>query len=250
MKFTQSLACEALKLKGSLILYISAIGGVLLAAIFTMRHLYIGHHINQVMSDTAWQALFSQNARAFIGFLMPIGGILICTLITQIEYKNNNWKQVHTTPQSLSTIFFAKFSILFALTVLVFCLLNIGILLNGAIPCLVLDGQWPTTLVPSSFFITETLKCFAFALPIIGFQYLLSLHFKNFMIPFALGLTIYVGSMPAINLGSISMLSPYSFVLNYFDLKTNSTDVYIALLYFLVLFVGAYISYLRKSEKG
>lgn len=250
MEFVRSLESELLKIKGSIIIWVSIFGGLLLSTVFTLRFIFIGYHINLRSPEGAWEKLFSQNARGFVGFLIPIGVILICTLITQIEYKNNNWKQVHTTPQRYSTIFFSKFTILFLLTIFVFLLLNIGILLHGIIPCLVLEGRFPKHTIPFNYFIFETLKCFIVTLPIIGFQYLLSLHFKNFMIAFGVGLTVYVGTMPGIKMGSIGYLSPYSFVLNYFDQIVETHHYWMALVYFVLLFILSYVLYLNKGEKG
>ncbi|MFK7776306.1 MAG: ABC transporter permease [Saprospiraceae bacterium] len=250
MEFVRSLESELLKIKGSIIIWVSIFGGLLLSTVFTLRFIYLQYHINLRDPVGAWEKLFSQNARPFIGFLIPIGVILICTLITQIEYKNNNWKQVHTTPQRYSTIFFAKFTTLFLLTIFVFLLLNIGILLHGILPCLIVEGSFPKHPIPFGFFVLETLKCFVLTLPIIGFQYLLSLHYKNFMIAFGVGLTVYVGSMPGIKMGSIGYLSPYSFVLNYFDQVVETQHYWMALIYFILLTIFSYVLYLNKGEKG
>ena len=250
MEYVRSLESEMLKLKGSIIIWVCIFGGLLLPAVFTSRSIYIQSHINLMNDSSSWERLFSQNARGFVGFLVPIGVILICTLITQVEYKNNNWKQLHTTPQRYSTIFFAKFTTLILLTISVFLILNIGIILHGILPCIVVDGHFPKHAIPYKYFMTETLKCFIITLPIIGFQYLLSLHFKNFMIAFGVGLTVYVGSMPGIKIGSIANLSPYSFVLQYFDQNISEQQYWMALIYFVLLIALSYVLYLYKGEKG
>lgn len=250
MEFVSSLQCEFLKLKGSYIIWLSMIGGLFFSIFWTLRFLFIGNHMNRWTETGAWERILSQNTRPFVGFLIPIGVILICLLITQIEYKNNNWKQVHTTPQRYSTIFLAKFTMLFLLAILVFLLLYIGIILHGVIPCLVIDGRLPNDPIPFGYLAVEIVKCFILTLPIIGFQYLLSLHYKNFMVAFGVGLMVYVGSMPGIKLGNIGNLSPYSFVLNYFDLVIEPYHYWLATLYFILLFALSYFLYLGKEEKG
>ena len=250
MEFVRSFESELLKLKGSIIILVSIFGGLLLSTVFTIRAIYIQNHINLSNKEHIWTQLFSQNSRAFVGFMIPIGVILICILITQIEYKNNNWKQVHTTPQRYGTIFLAKFTTLFLLTIFVFILLNIGILAHGILPCLLLDGQLPKQPIPFKLFLIGTIKCFVLTLPIIGFQYLLSLYYKNFMVAVGVGLTVYVGSMPGIKLGSIGYLSPYSYVLNYFDQIITEQHYWMALGYFGFLFILSYVLYVNKGEKG
>jgi len=98
MEFVRSFESELLKIKGSIIIWVSILGGLLLPTVFTLRFIYVQFHINLREPGVAWEKLFDQDVRGFVGFLIPIGVILICTLITQVEYKNNNWKQVHTTP--------------------------------------------------------------------------------------------------------------------------------------------------------
>ena len=136
------------------------------------------------------------------------------------------------------------------MTIFVFILLNIGILIHGILPCLILDGQLPKHPIPFNLFFIETIKCFILTLPIIGFQYLLSLHYKNFMVAVGVGLTVYVGSMPAIRLGDIGYFSPYSYVLNYFDQQITEQHYWMALSYFIFLFILSYVLYLNKEEKG
>lgn len=250
MEFVRSLEAEFLKIKGSYIIWISVFGGLFFSVFWTLRFLFIGSHMNKWIEAGAWERILDQNARPFVAFLIPIGVILICLLITQIEYKNNNWKQVHTTPLKYSTIFLAKFTLLLLLAILVFLLLYLGILLHGIIPCLVLDGSFPRHPIPFAYLFFETAKCFILTLPIIGFQYLLSLHYKSFMVAFGVGLMVYVGSMPGIKLGIIGNLSPYSFVLNYFDLLIAPYHYWLSILYFIVLFILSYVLYLNKEEKG
>ena len=52
----------------------------------------------------------------FMGFfLLPIGVILTTSLVTQLEFRSNTWKQLHTTPQSKNFLaqlgYFAAFTV-------------------------------------------------------------------------------------------------------------------------------------------
>src|SRR6478735_9664515 len=57
-------------------------------------------------SGTYWESLFRHNFAPMCMFLLPMGVILATSLVTQLEFKNNTWKQLHTTPQPLTTVFF------------------------------------------------------------------------------------------------------------------------------------------------
>jgi lantibiotic transport system permease protein len=255
MKFIYSVQSELLKLKRSAVLWVSIIGSLFLPIVFTIRYLSINMHLNKLenIGDiNSWMPLFMQIARPFTGFLLPIGFILIGSLITQVEYKNNNWKQVHTTPQSFTRIFFAKYTVLLLIAILIFTVLKIGVLLLGFIPCLVLEGQLPNDMVPFSFLITESGKALLTCLPILSFQYLLGLQFKKFLIPMGVGFTVFIGTMMALRTKYV-YFSPYSFAIYYLegDLIPKHINIYIiSALYFIGFTTLNYLLYVTKKQKG
>jgi len=251
MKFLSSLQSEILKVKGSPLLWCSLAGGLLIPVVFVCRYLFLGIHMNASSMANPWEGVCMRVFRPFTGFLVPLGTILVCSLIAQIEYQNNNWKQVHTTPQSYTNIFFAKYSVLFLLVMCVQLVVNVGTVLLGIIPCLVLDGRFPEAVFPTGFFLKQNLTLLLTALPIIGLQFLLSLRFGNYMVAVGTGFTIYIGTMMALNLET-SYLSPYSFLLKYFDdLTGHEKLVYrLPLVYFVLLSALSYFLYLTKKAKG
>lgn len=249
MIFINSLNCELLKIKGSALLWVSICGSMVLSMVFTLRFIYLGHHIDLWIQNGSWQRLYLQNIRPFTGFLLPIGVILICSLITQIEYRNNNWKQLHTTPQNYVTIFLAKFTTLLVVTFIVFSCFNFGVIINGVVPNLIASGSFPRDSIPLQFFMEYTIKSFLSILPIVGLQYLLSIHYKNFIIPIGVGLVLYVGTMPMSRV-DFSFVSPYSYALHFFDLKFNELHYVKSVVYFMLLFVSSFFLYIKKREKG
>src|SRR5450432_3168395 len=73
-------------------------------------------------------------------FLYSICVILAASLITQIEYKNNTWKQLHSLPLSFTTIFFSKLAVIIVMVLQFFIWFNIGIYLSALIPYLLVSG--------------------------------------------------------------------------------------------------------------
>ena len=65
------------------------------------------------------------------GVFLPLGAILSTSLITQIEYKNNTWKQLHTLPLTYTDDLFFKASDNSGVDAAVFVLFNIGNLSRG-----------------------------------------------------------------------------------------------------------------------
>ena len=170
-------------------------------------------------------------------FLLPMGVILASSLITQMEYKNNTWKQLHTTPQSYTTIYFAKLLVIILLTIQFFIFFNIGILLSGILPCLIFDGNFSIQQIPIMFFIKGNMKFFIACLPIIALQYLISLKFKNFLIPIGVGLLALIGTLIALKWKYI-YLSPFSYgILNINLGRKIPINIHLlALIYFFIIF--------------
>jgi hypothetical protein len=183
-----------------------------------------------------------------------MGVILASSLITQMEFKNNTWKQLHTTPQSYTTIFFAKFSVIVLMTLKFFLFFNIGILLSAYIPSLIIDHKLPEQGLPVLFFLKENALFLITVLPILAIQYLISLQFKNFLVPIGLGLLFLIGTM--IGIGSqwgYIAFSPYSFCflkIVPFEI-INPENLYLyATINFMVIMVISYYLYIKKKEKG
>jgi hypothetical protein len=134
------------------------------------------------VSPDFWNILWKQSWEAMATFFLPMGVILATALITQIEYKNNTWKQLHTTPQKFITIYFAKLAVIVVMMAGLFALFNVGIYLSGVIPALLYGSvSYPTAPIPFLLFLKENIKFFIDCLPILALQYLISLRFKNFL---------------------------------------------------------------------
>src|SRR5215210_9396961 len=128
MNFIGSFQSEWLKKRRSLASWLVIVGAFFTPSIILMSRIKNADKLSALyVSDDFWQKLWHQTWESMAVFLLPIGIILAAGLITQIEYKNNTWKQLHTTPQGFTTIFFAKFLVIFVMLVEVFVLFNIGI---------------------------------------------------------------------------------------------------------------------------
>ena len=250
MNFIFSLHSEWLKTKRSAASWLCLIGGFFIPLIYFIGFLKNHQSINGY-SPNIWEQHFMQLWRNMAGFLLPMGVILASSLITQMEYKNNTWKQLHTTPQSYTTIFFSKFSVILLLTVKFFIFFNIGILLSGLIPCLLFDHQFPKQGIPIMFFLKGNLKFFITCLPIIAIQYLISLKYKNFLVSIGVGLVALIGTLIGLSWKYI-FISPYSFCpSNFMSGKKELFNIYaVSVLYFLVIMTISYALYITKKEKG
>ncbi|MGI8919161.1 MAG: ABC transporter permease [Pyrinomonadaceae bacterium] len=260
MNFINSLQSEWLKKRRSLAAWLVIVGGFFTPSIILMARIKNAHKFLAVYrSDDFWIKLWNQSWESMAAFLLPIGIILAVGLITQIEYKNNTWKQLHTTPQRFSTIFFAKFVVILIMLAQALVLFNVGIYLSAVIPAALFNNlPYPVAPIPyRSFFITN-IHFFVDSLPILALQYLISLQFKNFLVPIGAGFVIWF-------LG-IGMLSwEYSYLFPYvhstIDFLVSSGQFgnrkippiniqLLAVIYFVIITTVSYVLYVTKKEKG
>lgn len=251
MKFIDSLRSEWLKTKRSAASWLCILGGFFIPTIYMIMFIKDQASINGYYPfANIWKKHFIDLWSNMAIFLLPMGVILASSLITQMEYKNNTWKQLHTTPQSFPRIYLAKFTVIALMTLKFFLFFNIGILLTGIIPSLIFDHHMPVQPVPVYFFLIGNLKIFVACLPIIAIQYLISLRFKNFLVSIGAGLLGLIGSLIGISWKYI-FISPYAYcALLVTGAKPEFNPQLAACIYFLVLMVISYFLYVSKKEKG
>lgn len=243
--FINSFRSEWIKTKRSAASWLCLIGGFFIPLIYMIIFLKDGATLD-TYGPGMWQKHFTQLWQNMAVFLLPMGVILASSLITQMEYKNNTWKQLHTTPQSYTTIFFAKFGVILVMTFKFFLFFNIGILLTAYIPTLIFKGGLPAESLPIGYFLEGNAKIFATCLPVLAIQYLISLNFKNFLVPIGIGLLGLIGSLIGIPWKYI-YISPYAYcALSVFSPKPS----YYPVIYFGAIMLLSYYLYVTKKEKG
>jgi hypothetical protein len=207
--------------------------------------------------DDFWQMLWRNSWESMSVFFLPLGAILSTSLIAQLEYKNNTWKQLHTLPLSYTTIFFSKLTVILILMAMFFVFFNIGIWLSAFVPYMLVSGTpWPAGL-PWREFLNDDLLYFVDCLPIVALQYLLALRFKNFLVGIGLGFLFWVGAIGSVS-WSKGWIIPYTYVMfNYLKgaEKTRAIipDLNIHLLaigWFAAITLVSYALYVTRSEKG
>jgi lantibiotic transport system permease protein len=184
----------------------------------------------------------------------PFFIILICTLLPQIEHRNNTWKQLLTSPQTKLNIFLAKFANA-QFFIILFLLLNrlimflVVVLLHFREPELnVLRQPLDESEMTMSF-----LNSYIAMLAVFCLQFWLGLRFRNFIVPVGIGISLWF-------LGSILVLEMKSPLANYFpysfhmfktlpDFKVNDNAIRLTSFAYAVLFlVIGYIDFKRRGK--
>jgi hypothetical protein len=259
MTFINSFQSEWLKKKRSLASWLVVAGAFFTPAIILLSRIKNADKLSALYAaDDFWQKLWNQTWESMAVFLLPIGIILAAGLITQIEYKNNSWKQLHTTPQRFTTIFFAKFLVIFVMLVEVFVLFNVGIYLSAVVPSMLFSSvPYPSAPIPYMDFLRANIRFFLDCLPVLALQYLISLQFKNFLVPVGAGFALWFSGIGMLA-WEYSYILPYNhatidFLISSAQFKREIPPVNIQLLavvYFVVIMAASFVLYVTKKEKG
>lgn len=252
LTFVYSLQSEWLKRKRSLASWLVITGSFFMPAILTLVQVLRPAKLPaKYVAPDFWELHFKNLWESMNIMLLPMGIILAISLIAQLEYKNNTWKQLHATPQSLTTIFFAKFVVILLMQVQLFILFNIGIYLSALIPSLVLDQvPYPPQAFPFRHFMVQSGYYFIDSLPIVAIQYLLALHFKNFLVSVGVGLILLVAGIVMIS-WEYSFVYPFTCGTLYFLRRFPEINLHAwALSWFAVILAIGYVLYVTKREKG
>ena len=256
MNYIHSFQSEWLKTKRSAASWLTLAGGLFIPLVIltdqftnykTLAVVYAAPHF--------WERHFSRSWQFMAFFLLPVGVILASSLIAQLEFRNNAWKQLLATPQRRSTIFFAKLLVIIVMMLQFFILFTIGIYLSAIIPSLLLKGvAYPAASLPLKSFLQTTGLFFIDCLPIIALQYLLSLKFKNFLVPIGVGLAIFMAALIA-NSWQYVYVIPYSYCMISFSRIQGRSAVTlpvhaIAMGYFVLFTIAGYLLFILKKEKG
>jgi lantibiotic transport system permease protein len=257
MQFLYSLQSEWIKTKKTAAAWLVVIGAFFIPLIIVaIRYVKSEGLAAMYKSPQFWQGHFFQNWQTMAFLLLPMGVILSTSLITQIEYRNNTWKQLHSTPQFFSTIFFAKLTVILLMMLQFFILFNIGIFLSGITPLLFSKkAVYPAQPFPFEFFLKTNAKFFIGCLPIVAMQYLLSLRFKNFMLPLGTGLVLLIASTFAIQ-WKYGYTLPYTYT-GYTYLQTGASQTirlpvniqWLSLAVFVLFTATGYLLYITKKDK-
>lgn len=146
--------------------------------------------------------------------ILPMFIVLICTLLPQIEYKNKSWKQVLASPQTKGNVFVAKFInihlmiLLFLVANQLFMVVTVSILHFKEPSLHVLDQALNVYNI-----LVNLVNIYVALLAMSSIQFWLGLKFKNFLVPIAIGISLWIiGTLLVVQLESgFAVYFPYSF---------------------------------------
>jgi lantibiotic transport system permease protein len=210
MNLLISIRSELLKTKRSAAFWLSIFGALFIPVIFFLMYYFKPAVFIAQLQQDPWLAHFLKGWQSLSTFLLPMFIILVCSLVPQIEYKNNAWKQVFASPQSLANIFFSKFITIHLMILFCFLLFNIFMIVS-AVTVNIFNHDYPffNHTLNWKGLLKFSFKTYISILGISAIQYWLSLRFKNFIVPIAIGLALLITAMIIIQWEHIATI-PYA----------------------------------------
>ena len=258
LDFVYAVQAEWLKRRRSLALWLVVVGALFTPAIVIVARLVRRRELPALYAmDEFWQRLWHSSWESMAMFFLPMAVVFATGLIAQIEVKNNAWKQVHAQPLALAAIYLAKLVVILVLIVQFVALFNVGIYASAVVPYLLVGGLPYPDALPAGTFLAKDLWYLLDCLPIVAAQYLLSLRYRNFMVPVGVGFMTWVASLAALS-WKYGALLPYTYcMLEY--LKDDPSkkaaippvDIHVmAAAYFVLFLVLGYAMFATKADKG
>jgi lantibiotic transport system permease protein len=257
MSLLISTQAELLKTKRTASFWFSIIGAAFIPVILFIA-LSTDANAGKSLAADPWKKFFGMGWQILSVFLLPMYIILVTTLITQIEFKNNTWKQVFSSPQSMGTIYFSK-----AITIhvmIIFCCLLFNLLLFASALLATLFKPQLTFLqrpVDWAQLLQINARIYLSILGITAIQYWLSLRFKNFIVSVGIGLALLISSIIALNLSWKHIAKhPYAFPAQTYDAIQKSGRPMIenhewnSVCYFAVFVLIGLLDMKLRKEKG
>lgn len=208
-------------------------------------------------TEAFWPNLWRASWESMAIFFLPLAAILATSLVTQIEFRANAWKQVHTLPVHAAAIFVAKLGVIVMMLVEFLLLFNAGIYVSGMLPYALVPGApHPRGTFASLPLLRDNARYFTEALPIVAAQYLMALRAPNVLVPIGIGFVAWVGALAAVS-SRLAIWWPYAYTTIHYLTGTPKGAHFadapvqsLALLFFIVLNIASYVAYITRNERG
>lgn len=254
--FILNTKAEFLKSKGTAAFWLTVVGAAFVPVINFIRLVARPDHFVRIFKDNPWQRIINDNWEAATIFLLPMYVILVTSLVVQIEYRNNTWKQVYTLPRTLADIFFSRFIVIHSLILFCFILFNASIILTSCAANLV-QKQYTffDHAVPWKRMFLLIVKTYFSVLAITSIQYWLSLRFRNFIVATGIGLGLLITGL-IIHSWDRLYYYPYmypmiSFMRNFEKIQgfVSKAQLFNVIWFVTVLLIG-FFDLVQRKEKG
>jgi hypothetical protein len=217
MSLLITLQSEILKTKRTAAFYFTLVGAAIVPCTFLAN---VGMDGMEDIKKDHFNGVFKLSAEMNGLVFFPLFVVLICTLLPQIEYKNNTWKQLVTSPQSKANIFLAKFLNIHLLMLLFMVATHVFLFIAAVIVHFMLPDinllQQPLNVQK---ILVNGANTYVTVLALSTIQFWLGLRFKNFIVPTGVGLGLWL-------IGTIMVFEYHWTLANYFPYSMHIFAVF------------------------
>jgi hypothetical protein len=253
MNLIISVRSEILKTKRTAAFYLTIIAAALVPFIFLMDVIFDG-----ILPENRKDA-FNAFIRESFGFLsvliFPMFVILVCTLLPQIEFRNNTWKQVFASPRTMKDIFISRFLNVHLLILLFLVSFNLFMFMVS-IAIHFIDPEtdllsWP---LDGMALWNYNVNIYVAILAMSAIQFWVGLRFRNFIPPIAIGFAMwFTGTMMVMEFHtSNAHFFPYTYLVLSFFPKNREllpTTQLFSLVYMLLFLALGFIDFKRSKMR-
>jgi hypothetical protein len=248
---------EIFKTKRTLAFWLTIIGAVVIPLVLSLGYNIYAKEFAEDLKLDPWSKHMNNVWQGAAALLLPMYVILVTSLVVQIEYRNNTWKQVYASPRTYADVYFSKFLVINMMIISCFILFNLLIILSGYITGLIHPDVFSFNRepIPLAKMFRFSAKLYMSILAISAIQYWLSLRFKNFIAAIGIGLALFIAGLLVIEWPK-SVYNPYVYTaLTYFkDLRkgitgTSEHELY-SLIWFGAVLILGFVDTVKRKERG
>lgn len=234
--------------------WITLIGAALIPLFLTIAYLSFPEEFVGDLGKKPWQNHIKNTWQAAAALFFPFYSIIVTSLVVQIEYRNNTWKQVYASPRTYADIFFSKLVIVHLMIISCLLLFNVFLVLSPVIAN-TFRSQYTffDTPVPWAQMLSLMGKQYIAILGMTSIQYWMSLRLRNYIAPLGIGLALIILGIMILSWSKV-IYYPYAYTaVTFFKFKGSNGlanhEIY-SLVWFGVVLALAFWDTANRKERG
>ena len=255
--FIISLRAEFMKIRRSAAFWLVIAGSAFLPALMFLMYTTRPDVFVKRLGKDPWMGHILQGFEGASFFLWPMLIIIVASLVTQIEFRNNTWKQVLASPLRIGDVYFTKFIVIQCMILSAYLLFNIDMVLTALLTEVFHPAYaFVHNPVPLRSMLQLDGKSYIAILGMTTIQYCVSLRFKNFIASIGIGLALIIAGLMMIPWDKV-VYFPYAYsALSFIRNSATATDFkvlkheYWSLGYFAVFLMLGYLDFFYRRERG
>ena len=194
--FLISLQAEFMKIRRSAAFWLTIAGSAFLPALFFIMYVSKPDEFAKRFGQHPWMGHILMGFQGASFFLWPMFIIIVASMVTQIEYRNNTWKQVLASPLTVGDVYFAKYIVIQCMILCAYHLFDAEMLLVGpAAELFRQEYNYMHASVPFRSILLLDIKSYIAIQVISTIQYCISLRYKNLNGAIGTGLALIIAGL-------------------------------------------------------